>query len=37
VHFKHCSFGSPHDQVDKLEEFIRTDKYSPECFTTRNT
>ena len=37
VSYKHCTLGSPQDQLDDFDHLIREDRYAPECSTQRNS
>ena len=37
IKYKKCTFRHIGDQEDTLEQFLKEDKYSPECLSTRNS
>ena len=37
IGYKHCSFGSPHDQLDLFDHFVAEDRFSARCLTQRNS
>jgi len=37
IGYKHCTFGSPHDQLDLFDHFVAEDRFSASCLTQRNS